>query len=231
MSKLALSNWLRCTLIVARKEIDVELRARHAIGTISLFAISTLIAVSSALNGANMRSEVKAGLLWIVLLFAALSGLSRVFVREQEGGTAAYLRLFAPSTSIYCGKLFFNLLLVFGVEAISVPLFFIFISPETVHYALLIGVLALGGWGIASGATFIAALIANASAGKSGLFFIVAFPVLMPLLLIAVQATVGAFSSVDTYVTRAVADLGVLGAYCIVSTVAALMLFDYVWYD
>ena len=79
-----------------RKDLQAELRTRYALGAVALFAVTTLVAVSSALAGAAVRSEVKAGLLWIVLLFAALSGLARVFVREEEAGTAPLLRLLAP---------------------------------------------------------------------------------------------------------------------------------------
>ena len=67
------------------------------------------------------------------------------------------------------------------------------------NFGLLLGVLVLGGVGLAGAATFVAALIAQAASGKSALFFIVAFPVLMPVLLIAVQATVGAFDAGPFY--------------------------------
>ena len=58
-----------------------------------------------------------------------------------------------------------------------------------------------------------AALIAQASSGKSALFFIVAFPVLLPLLLIAVQGTVGAFDSLPSHLAHSRADLGMLAIY------------------
>ncbi len=138
-----------------------------------------------------------------MLLFAALSGLARAFVREEEAGTANALRLAAPATAVYAGKWLFNTALVLAVEAVSVPLFLVVLPPQTVNFGLLIGVLVLGGLGLAGAATFVAALIAQASSGKSALFFIVAFPVLMPLLLMAVQATVGAFNPVAVLSRRA----------------------------
>jgi len=209
----------------------VELRTRYAVGAVALFAVTTLVAVSGAVSGTGVRSDVKAALLWIILLFAALSGLSRAFVREEEAGTADALRLAAPATAVYAGKWLFNTALVLVVEAVSVPLFLLALPPETVNFRLLIGVLLLGGLGLSGAATFVAALIAQASAGKSALFFIVAFPVLMPLLLLATQATVGVFDAVPAHHARAVGDLGVLAAYAVVMTAAALMLFGYVWHE
>lgn len=209
----------------------MELRTRYALGAVLLFAVTTLIAVSAALSAATVKSEVKAALLWIILLFAALSGLARVFVREEEAGTAPLLRLSAPATAVYAGKLLLNIALVFAVESVSVPLFLIVLPPATVNYGLLLGVLTLGGAGVASSSTFVAALIAQASSGKSALFFIVAFPILLPLVLIAVQATVGAFDSIPTHHVQAKSALGLLALYSLVMTTVSFLLFEYIWHD
>ncbi len=224
-------HWITCAWTVFRKDLQVELRTRYAVGAVLLFAVTTLIAVSAALSATLVHSEVKAALLWIVLLFAALSGLARVFVREEEAGTAPLLRLSAPATAVYAGKWLFNIALVFAVEVVSVPLFLIVLPLATVNYGLLFGVLVLGGVGLAGASTFVAALIAQTSSGKSALFFIVAFPVLLPLLLIAVQGTVGAFSPLAVYQARAHSDLGLLTTYGVVMTTASFLLFGYIWHD
>ena len=207
------------------------MRTRYALGAVLLFAITTLIAVSAAVSTSLVHAELKAALLWIVLLFAALSGLARVFVREEEAGTAPLLRLTAPATAVYAGKWLFNVALVFAVEIVSVPLFLVVLPPDTVNFGLLFGVLSLGGVGLAGAATFVAALIAQASSGKSALFFIVAFPILLPLLLIAVQGTIGAFDAVAAHQARSCSDLGELAIYSLVMTTASFLLFEYVWHD
>ena len=226
-----INHWITCVGAVFRKDLQVELRTRYALGAVLLFAVTTLIAVSAALSAATVKSEVKAALLWIVLLFAALSGLSRVFVREEEAGTAPLLRLTAPATAVYAGKWLFNIALVFAVELVSVPLFLVVLPPNVVNFGLLFGVLFLGGIGLAGASTFVAALIAQASSGKSALFFIVAFPILLPLLLIAVQGTVGAFDAIAVHGARSRSDLGELAIYSLVMTTASFLLFEYVWHD
>ncbi len=209
----------------------MELRTRYALGAVLLFAVTTLMAVSAALSAAVVKSEVKAALLWIVLLFAALSGLARVFVREEEAGTAPLLRLSAPATAVYAGKWLFNAALVFAVEAVSVPLFLVVLPPLSVNFGLLFGVLLLGGLGLSGAATFVAALVAQAGTGKSALFFIVAFPILLPLLLIAVQCTSGAFDGLALHEARSRSDLAELAVYGLVMTTASFTLFGYVWHD
>jgi len=222
---------MTCAWAVFRKDLQVELRTRYALGAVLLFAVTTLIAVSAALSSTSVHSEVKAALLWIVLLFAALSGLARVFVREEEAGTAPLLRLLAPATAVYAGKWLFNIALVFAVEIVSVPLFLVVLPIKDTNYGLLFGVLTLGGVGLAGASTFVAALIAQASSGKSALFFIVAFPILLPLLLIAVQGTIGAFDSSAFDNARSRSDLGLLTTYGIVMTTASFLLFEYIWHD
>ena len=230
-SRITTNHWIICAWAVFRKDLQVELRTRYALGAVLLFAVTTLIAVSAALSSTLVHTEVKAALLWIILLFAALSGLARVFVREEEAGTAPLLRLFAPATAVYAGKWLFNIALVFAVEIVSVPLFLVVLPVDDVNYGLLFGVLFLGGAGLAGASTFVAALIAQASSGKSALFFIVAFPVLLPLLLIAVQGTVGAFDMVATHQAHSRADLGMLAIYALVMTTVSFLLFEYIWND
>lgn len=223
------TQWVRACWLIFCKDVQVELRTRHAVGAMALFAVTTLVAVSGAVSGAGVQSDVKASLLWIILLFASLSGLARAFVREEEAGTAPALRLFAPPTAVYAGKWLFNAALVGVVELVGVPLFLLLLPPDTVNLGLLIGVLALGGLGLSGAATFVAALVAQTGSGKSALFFIVAFPVLMPLLLMATQATVGAFDAVPVHQIRALGDLRFLASYAVVMTTAAFLLFGQIW--
>lgn len=228
---MAADHWARCAWAVFRKEVQAERRTRYALGTTLLFALMTLVAVSAALSAAPVSSDVKAALLWIVLLFAGLSGLSRVFVREEEAGTAPLLRLSAPATAVYAGKWLFNIALLFVVEIVAAPLFLIVLPPAVVNFGLLFGVLFLGGLGLASASTFVAALIAQASSGKSALFFVVAFPILMPLLFIAAQATRGAFSGLAAYQHQGWNDVGLLATYSLVMTTASFLLFEHIWHD
>lgn len=224
-------SWFVSAWEIFLKDVRVELRTRYALGSVALFSVTTVVMVSAALSGAPVKSEVKAALIWVVLLFAALSGLARAFVREEEAGTAPALRLAAPGTAVYAGKLLFNLALVFTVEAITVPLFSVFMPIPGVRYDLFVPVLLAGGWGLAAAATFIASMIAQTSSGKSALFAIVSFPVLMPLLMAAVQGTAGAFSNVASFESRALVDIGQLSIYGVVMTTASFLLFEYVWHD
>jgi heme exporter protein B len=225
--------WCKQALTVLDKELRVELRTRQAIGTTLLFALVTICVLAYLLALKSIRLDVDAALLWIVLFFSGMAGLSRVFVREEEMLTADALRLTVRSTAIFAGKLAFNGLLLLAIEAFVSPLLFVALSASmrSVNYSLLTLVLLLGGVGLASGSTFVASLVAPATRGgiRSSLFLIAAFPVLVPLLLAATSATVVALSPDSSPLGTGRNDCIVLACYDTVTITTSFLLFGYVW--
>ena len=131
---------------------------------------------------------MNAVLLWIVLFFSAMTGLSRVFVKEEDAGTAAALRLAAPPAAVLLGKLLANLALLFAVTLFVVPLFLAMMSFEIQSPLLFVLLLVFGNIGLASACTFTAAIVSKASA-KGTMFAVLAVPLLLPPLVGAVLGT------------------------------------------
>jgi len=81
------SSLLSEALAVLGKEWTSELRSRVALNAIGLFALTTLIAVAYQIGPYRIseadRPFLLAALLWIILFFAASSGLARVFVKRR----------------------------------------------------------------------------------------------------------------------------------------------------
>lgn len=221
---------LASALAVFRKDLLSEWRARVAVNALLLFAFSALVLVGYAIGPASVSPEdrpvVHSVLLWLVLFFTAMTGLARVFVREEETGTAAALRLSAPPAAVLLGKLLLNLLLLLGVSALVVPLYLAFMGFRVERPGLFAGALVLGLYGIAAASTFVAAIVAKAAA-KGTLFAVLATPLLLPPLVAAVLATrLAADASAGTPAGEL---LRLLVAYDGLVTTAALMLFDYVF--
>jgi heme exporter protein B len=224
---MPISNWLAETLAVFAKDWRSELRTRYALNTILLFALSTLVIVSLALGPLGTRpadrTAVLPVVLWLILLFAAAAGLPRGFAHEEETHTATALRLSATPSALFCGKLLYSLTLLAALEILVVPLFLAMVQLEIDHPWRLIAALLAGGYGLAAGSTLVAAIVAQAR-GKAALFSVLAFPVLVPLLLLAVamtRAAVGGDPAPDALRQLLLYDGSV--------TVAGLMLFPAVW--
>lgn len=221
------STWAAEAIAVFAKEWRGEFRTRYALNTLGLFAFTTLVVVSVSLGplGVSLAqgTAVLPVLLWIILLFSAAAGLPRAFVHEEETQTSTALRLAATPSALFCGKLLYGLTLTLALELLVTPVYVAMTSLTVKSPGLLAGVLAAGGFGLAAGSTLVAAIIAQARA-KGTLFSVLAFPVLLPLLLIAVELTRGAVAGDP-------ADVALLQLllYDATVTVAGFMLFPVVW--
>jgi heme exporter protein B len=87
-------------------------------------------------------------------------------------------------------------------------------------------VLVLGMGGLAGAATLLAALVAQTS-NRGALFVVLAFPILLPLLVCAINGSAAAFLGIRP--ADVTANLVVLGAYFVATVTASIMLFEYVW--
>ena len=162
-------------------------------------------------------------LLWVILLFSVAAGLPRAYVQEEETQTAIALRLAATPSALFCGKLLYGLTLVFALEALVTPVYVAMTSLDRPLARPAGRGLAAGGYGLATGSSLVAAIIAQARS-KGTLFSVLSFPVLLPLLLLAVELTRRAVAGDPAGVA-----LPQLLLYDASVTVAGLMLFPAVW--
>jgi len=129
---------------------------------------------------------------------------------------------------VFFGKWTFNLILIILLNIILTPLFVIMLNIGISEWGTWILTLLLGGIGLVSTTTLLGALIAAANV-RGALFSVLAFPLLLPLLVTAIRVSEtclgggGEFATTDAFL--------VLGAYAVVSTTAAWLLFPFVWRD
>jgi len=91
-----------------KKDWESELRTRYAINALSMFILVTISVIMFSIGSEKITEYLTGGLLWVVIFFSAMSGLSRVFVSEEERGTTMTLHLIASPSTIFSGKLIFN---------------------------------------------------------------------------------------------------------------------------
>jgi len=223
-----ISSFVNAAHAVLDKDLRSEFRTKYALNAILLFAVTTLTVVSFAVGQFSLTPEIQAALYWVIVFFSAMSGLSRVFVREEEAGTVHALRLAAAPPVVYVGKLTFNLILMGILEVVVFPLFVVMMGLRVQNLGLFAAVLVLGSAGLASLATIIAAIVSKANV-KGALFTILSFPPLLPLLITCIRATRLALEGSD--LAAAGPELRLLASYVVVMVTLSLMLFDFVWGD
>jgi len=226
------STLLSECLAVLGKEFTAELRSRVALNAIGLFAVTTLVLVAYQIGPYKIaeqdRPHVLAALLWIILFFAATSGLSRVFVKEEDSHTAKTLRLAARPAAVFAGKYLFNLILLVALDAVIVPLYCALMGYAVSGVAGLVLVLASGAVALAATTTIVAAIIARAS-GSSTLFAILTMPLVLPLLVILIQGTRAAAGSGEVGVV--LPALRGIVSLAGVTLITSVYLFPVVWHE
>lgn len=220
---------LKQALAIYSKDLASELRTRYAINALIMFVVVTLAVIMFALVGETLSPGASVGMLWVVMFFAAMSGLSRGFVAEEERGTTMTLQLLASPSAVYLGKLVFNFVLVVALNIFIVLLFLLTMEQFTVAQPdLFWTVMLLGSMSMASATSIIAAIIAKANT-KGTLFPVLSFPVLLPLLMAGINATRIAVE--EKVWDNAWADLQLLLSYLVVVTTVSFLLFHFVWKD
>lgn len=217
------------SLALFKKDVLSEFRTRYAIGAIVMFALVTVIAVGFAGARILIEKQMQAILFWLVIYFASVAGLGQSFIKEEESRTALALRIYAPASAIFAGKYLFNLLLLVFLEVIIVPVYAGLIGLEISSAGLFATILILSTFGLAGSTTIIGAIISKASI-KGVLFAVLSFPLILPLLIMAISGTQKALNA-NLEFADGLSEIKVLFSYAVVMTVAGFMLFDYVWND
>ncbi|MDR2736727.1 MAG: heme exporter protein CcmB [Gracilibacteraceae bacterium] len=211
---------------VLRKDALSELRSKYAFSTLIVFALTCLSAISMSIAGGELTPHVQSVFLWVVLFFSAMAGLGRAFVQEQDAGTLLTLKVYTPPQAVYFGKIIFNVLLLVSLSVLVLFLFIVFFDISVSDWVALIGALWLGSIGLSIVATMTAAMAAQAQ-GRSSLFTILTFPIILPEFLNAIETTrtVLAGEAVDW------TQFMFLGGYALVALIAGSVLFDYLWVE
>jgi heme exporter protein B len=235
---------VRATILLFRKDLRIELRARDNVVPMVAFviAVALLLAFSlpSAGNdpGAPVRfvagevplADVLAGFLWVTVLFAGLIGFARTLATETQDGAIDSL-LLAPidRSTIFASKALTNLVYILLVEIILIPMF-----------ALLFGIQLGAGWlmfalvclltdlGFVAIGTLFATLAAQ-TRSRELMLPILALPALVPVFIAAVELTSELWSRQDLASVTSSGWFGILIAFDVIFAVVGALAFDYVF--
>jgi heme exporter protein B len=174
---------------IVQKDLQAELRSRELLATMLLFALLSVLVFSFALQLNRLaQEEAVAGVLWVTVIFASILGLNRSMAMERENGSMDAM-LLAPvhRGTIFLGKLIGNLIFTLTVGLLLLPLMSLLYNMNLFKLWLL-GILILGVLGISITGTLLAAMTVQTRA-REALLPIVMLPVVLPVMLAAVNAT------------------------------------------
>lgn len=219
-------NWISSAFTIFKKDAQIELRTRYAFNMVLAFVLSSLLLIMFTLRAQELSPTPKSGLIWIVVLFAALSSLGRSFISETDKNTYNLLRIYSSGSSVFAGKLFYNLLFSLMINILTFGLYVFLVDLTVLSWVAFFGIIVLGTAGLSSVSTMVAAIVSQADR-KGAIFSVLSIPLFIPLVLLLTRVTKAAF--VDGLKDGFTNDFAALIGFIGVTTTAGVLLFEYIW--
>jgi heme exporter protein B len=181
----------RAVAAILRKDLLLELRTRESVPAMAIFGVTTLVVFHFALDRPTVEGDLASGVLWVTMLFAAMLGLNRLFVAEEEqGGFDGFLLAPIDRTSLYVAKVLALLAYLVVMQLVAVPAFAILLLEPAIWEALpgLVLVLLLGDLGICVVGALVSAIGIRTRA-RDLIVPLIALPLLIPVIIGAAAAT------------------------------------------
>jgi len=211
---------------IFRKDLLIEFRTKDSLTAMLFFGIVVLVIFNFALGSLDdtIRSAFP-GVLWVAFTFSGTLGLNRLFAAEKENGCLQGLLLIpADRGAIYLGKMlastFFMLIAETVIFIIGLVLFNLTVWAEI---PLLMLVFFIGTLGFAAVGTLLSAIAVNTRL-REVLLPLMLFPVILPILINAVEATHIILNTSDFQTLKL--PLTIMSVFTIIFGTISWMLFE-----
>jgi heme exporter protein B len=217
--------------VIFRKDLLIELRTKDSLNAMLFFGIVVLVIFSFALE--SVRDSIRAavpGVLWVAFAFSGTLGLNRMFAAEKENSCLQGLLMLPLDRGVlYLGKMLAATVFMLFSETIifmfSLVFFNLTVWREIPYLAL---VFVIGTLGFTSVGTLLSAISVNTRL-REVMLPLILFPVILPILVMAVESTNIILNTVDYRALNL--PLTVMSVFTIIFTTLSYLLFDYVLED
>lgn len=181
----------RIILLLIIKDLKLEFRSPRAFLTTGFFAVTTLVMFSFAFDPGDpgIRPALP-GILWAALLFPGVIQLNNSFRTEQENDIFMGLLLTPVDRgTLFLGKCSSNFLLLLLTDLLVFLAFLLVFNISVTSYLLWLLLLFLPvDLAFSSAGTILAGMVSKLSS-REVLLPVILFPIMVPVLIIAVNAT------------------------------------------
>ncbi|MCH8107390.1 MAG: heme exporter protein CcmB [Chloroflexi bacterium] len=185
-------------MVLVWKDILLEVRSRELVISVLVFGLLVAVVFNFALDVTPQRvTAIAPGILWVAFAFAATMAMSRAFVREREqGGLEGLLLSPVSRDAIFLGKALTNLLFMLLVEMVLLPVFAVLFGFSAMSFTL-IGTIVLATLGFSLVGTLFSAIAAQ-TRSREIMLPVLFFPVILPVIIGAVEASTRAIGGETT---------------------------------
>lgn len=210
-------------LYIIKKDIDIELRQKYAVGGIFLFAVTSAYIIYKSFGGlVAMEWNI---LTWFIVLYAGLNAIVKSFIQERKETYLYYYTLFGP-LEVIVAKLIYNYLFILFLTFVVIGTFTVLLGNPIVDYVLFLKAMFLGTLGIACIFTFVSS-VSGTSSATSTMMSILALPLVLPSVLIMQRTTAVAMRLIqDSAINE---DLWILGGIDLLLIGMIVLVFPGLW--
>lgn len=182
------------TLRLAKKDLTLEFRKKETLFSMAIFSFASILIFSTLFNLINLPLEAKhavsAASLWFIITFTVMLSLVSVFSREtRRNSIYSLLSLAIKPQAIFMSKLVYLIVILAFIEVITLILAVVFLRVNIQgDFLLLCVVLGIGTIDLAVAGCIVSFLTIYAKS-KTLAVPILFFPLILPSILIATQAT------------------------------------------
>lgn len=188
------TGYLRATWVMAAKDLRLEWRTFETLSTSVVFSLIVLLIFNFAFSFATMRelgaAKLVPGVVWAVLAFGAVVGMTRSMQIERQRDTLGALFM-APVDrgALFTGKFLANLIKLTVLQWLVLPLSAVFFDYDLLSVAGPMAlVLFLHAIGLTELGTLFAGVATRVGRGEA-LLATLLFPAVSPLFISAVKCT------------------------------------------
>ncbi len=169
-------------LVLIRKDFMIDWRLKHPFSGILLYIASTVYTVYLSF-GAQVSPAVWSSLFWIILLFIATTALAKSFIQEER--RRLYYFFTAKSNVLILSKLIYSFVYLSAIGLFGLLIYIILVGQPEFSMPLFLLNFFNGVFGLSVAFTMIASLAVH-TAQKGNMMAILGFPVILPILLLAI---------------------------------------------
>lgn len=211
---------------IFQREVLQERRTLFTVHSVLAFTGSALLVILFAVRAQSLDPTPRSGVIWIVLLFAALSASSRAFLQEKDQGTLGLLRIHADPLAVFLGKWLYGAVFLAGLLTVTLAVYAV-VMGMGVRSVGSLAVTVLGGAAGLSGVTTLTSAMMVQTERRGSLFQVLSIPLLVPPVLLLTRTTRDAL--VDGNPSAVLSEYAALAGFCGVVLTLGVLLFGNVF--
>lgn len=183
-------SYFQVIAAIVKKDILMEVRTKQVINAALVFAVLFVVVFSFTMEiGSNMEQKLSGGIFWVSVAFAGILSFNKTIGSETDNGSFEALML-APvdKSAVFFGKVISNMLFLFLVEVILIPLFLVFYNVFIISHPLMAVVIILSTYAYSLIGTLFS-IISVRTSSKEIMMPVLFLPFMVPVIIAAVLAT------------------------------------------